>query len=387
MQTVRIGVIGCGSVAEIAHFPAIKRSRNVVLAGVQSRSRDSASRASAKWGPVPVYETVEELVAADDIDAVVVASPNSYHYDHACAALKAGCHVYIEKPMASTNAQAWELVRLARDRQLRLTVGCHHRFWTQHRWARSLINQGVVGKVHLVRSSLHETWHLYQENVATSDYRMRPAQAVAGTLFDQGSHRVDLISYLVGSTPTRVVGIARNVASPELGPLIDDLAVAIIEYENGAHGILTADKFSPVVSNITEVYGDSGTMFASSEAINPFQSVPLAVYTSREYDWSDFPDELRKFRYPTDFWVKDLQSPILEPRWLSLVPARVRPFDEMHADFADAILTRRDPELTPEDGAFGMEILSGVLRSMDVGGWVDLPLDVEQVPAALRGTV
>lgn len=383
MEQVRIGVIGCGSVAQIAHLPAIARLTTLRLGGLQSRTRASAELVSAQWGGVPVFDTVDELVTSGAVDAVIIASPNKFHFDHAATALRAGLHVYIEKPMTSTNTQAWELVRLARAGGLRLTVGCHHRFWTQHRWARELIEQGVVGDVRLVRSSLHETWHLYQEHVATSDYRLHPEQAVAGTLFDQGSHRADLISFLVGSRPRRVMGIAKNVASPELGPFIDDLVIAVIEYENGAHGILTTDKFSPVVSNITEVYGTAGMMFASSEAMNPFQSVPLAVYTANEYDWSTLPEVLRQYRYPDAFWVDDLIRPTLQPRWVSIVPPRTSPFDAILGDFAAAILERRDPALTPEQGAFSMEVLSGVLRSTESGGWVDLPLATEQIPPAL----
>lgn len=384
METVRIGVIGCGSVAQIAHFPTIAQSSRLVLGGLQSRTRSSAERASAAWGPAPVFNSVADLVGSGSVDAVIVASPNAYHYEHATAALEAGLHVYVEKPMASTNTEAWALVALARDRGLKLTVGCHHRFWTQHRWARELIDEGVIGQVRLVRSSLHETWHLYQENVAASDYRMHPEQAVAGTLFDQGSHRVDLLGYLAGGHPRRVVGVAKNVASPELGPLIDDLAIAIIEYENGTHGVLTTDKFSPVVSNITEVYGTAGTLFASSDAINPFQSVPLAVYSAREDDWDSLPAVMRRYRYPEAFWVDDLIRPRLAPRWISIVPPRNRPFTDILEDFAGAILEDHDPAISPEDGAFGMEVLLGVLRSMETGGWVDLPLTGEQVPPALR---
>jgi predicted dehydrogenase len=384
MDQVNVAVSGCGSVAWIAHFPAIARSSKLKLVGVFSRTRAVAEKAAHHWGARHVYRTFDDLVADKEVDAVIVASPNVYHFEQASSALSAGRHVYIEKPMTSTNTQAWDLVRLASENHRKLTVGCQHRFWTQHRWARKLIAQGVVGQVRLVRSSLHETWHLYQENVARSDYRLHPSEAVAGTLFDQGSHRIDLISWLVDSRPRRVVGVAKNVASPELGPLVDDLTVAIVEYENGAHGILTTDKFSPVVSNITEVYGTAGMMFASSDAFNPFQSVPLAVFSANDYDLDSLPEILQRYRYPTAFWVTDFVQKPLEKRWMSIVPPRTNPFDAILEDFADAILLDREPDLTGEDGAYGMEVLCGVLRSMETGGWVDLPLEGEVVPPALR---
>ena len=68
--------------------------------------------------------------------------------------------------------------------------------------------------------------------------------------------------------------------------------------ENGAIGIVTMDKFSPTVSHITEIFGTEGIMFCSQEANNPFQTVPLAVYTAKDYNWEEYPEIMRKYRYP-----------------------------------------------------------------------------------------
>jgi predicted dehydrogenase len=384
MDKLKVAVVGYGSVAWLQHFPVIARSPKLELVAVCGPNLERAQEAASRWAAPATFPDVQALVNGLAFDAAVIASPNAFHYDQAITLLEAGRHVYVEKPMSTTNTQAWSMVEAARRNHVKLTIGCHQRFYLQHRWARDLIEQGVIGEVRFARTSLHESWRLYQENVAMSDFRLKPELSLAGTLFDQGSHRVDLLLWLMGSQPKSLVGIARNVSSPELGESIDDLALITFECNSGAYGMVTADKFSPVVSNITEIYGTEGIMFATSEVLNPFQSVPLAVYTSRDYDWESLPDILREYRWPIDFWVSDLIQKPLPKRWISVTPPRVQPFDLIMDDFASSIIDGREPLVSGEDGANTMEVLSGVFESMRVGGWVNLPLQHEVFPPAVH---
>ena|ERR1700674_148411 len=384
MGKLKVAVVGYGSVAWLQHFPVIARSPKMELVAVCGPNLERAQRAATHWQAPVTFPDVESLVRGVAFDAAVIASPNAFHFAQAMTLLDAGRHVYVEKPMSTTSLQAWAMVEAARRNQVKLTIGCHQRFYLQHRWARDLIEKGVIGEVRFARTSLHESWRLYQENVAMSDFRLKPELAQAGTLFDQGSHRVDLLLWLMGSVPKRLVGTATNVASPELGPLMDDLALVTFECNSGAYGIVTTDKFSPIVSNITEIYGTEGMIFASSEVLNPFQSVPLAVYSNRDYDWESLPDVIRQYRWPIDFWVADLIQKPLPKRWISVTPPRVQPFDLIMDDFASAIIEDHEPLVSGEDGAHTMDVLSGVFESMRVGGWVTLPLDHDVFPPAAR---
>jgi predicted dehydrogenase len=381
---VGIGVIGCGSIAWLAHFPSIKSIPELDLVAVCDINEEYAKNAAKEWGAHAWYLDYRDMLKNKDLGAVIIASPNSLHYEHAIAAAEAGLHVYIEKPMSATNKQAWEIVETCKRNNVKLTIGCNQRFWLQHEWAKKLITDGVIGDVKFGRSSLHETWHLYQDNVAYSDYRMKPQGAVSATLFDQGSHRVDLLTFLMGSKPKRVVGIAKRVATPENISPLDDLSLLTIEYENGAYGIVTTDKFVPVVSNLTEIYGTEGIIFASSEATNPFQSVPLAIYTSKDYDWENLPEIIKKYRYPEEFWVTDLISKPLEKRWISITPPREWSFTRMMKHFLNCFVSDEEPLVTGEDGALTMEVLCGVFKSMETNSWVDLPMSEEVIPPYFR---
>jgi predicted dehydrogenase len=385
MKQLRVGLIGAGSVAWFAHLPAIDVSESFTLAALSSRSQETANRAKERWGAEAAYHDMEDLLAHPDLDVIVIASPNAAHFGQARRALESGLHVLIDKPMSSTNGQAQQLVKLADQRGLAIAVGCHQRYWAQHRQARELIDAGAIGTVRMIRTSLHESWTLYQQNVAHSDFRMSPREAVAGTTFDQGTHRVDLLNFLAGSRPERVVGVVANGVNPDLSPLIDDLAVGIVTYANGIEAVITLDKFSPAVSNITEIYGTEGTIFVSSETINPYQSVPLAIFSSRRYTKESIPAVMRQYRYPGAFWVSDFVSEFLPPQWTSVVPPRNEPFRDLYEDFATRIRGGQSAILpSNEQAASVMEVVCGLMLSSQTRSWVDLPMTEDFTPPGLR---
>jgi len=380
-QGIAVGVIGAGSIAEIAHFPAIRDEPSTKLVAVCDTDKDRVKAAAKKWGAAGWYTDYLDMLSKEKLDLVIIATPNYLHFEQALATADAGAHAIIEKPMACTNTEAWDIVDAFKKKSLKVMVGCNQRFWLQHEIGKHLIEEGVIGDVKMGRSSLHEDWRTYQLNVAAGDFRVKPEETAAATLFDQGSHRVDLLTWLVGSPVKRVVGLDRLVANSVESGIADDAAWVLMEFENGAIGTVSTDKFSPVVSNITEIYGTEGTMFLSSEATNPFQSAPLAIYTAKDYDWDSLPEEIRDYRYPTTFWVNE--SPIaksLEKRWVSIYPPRKWAYTRMLHHFIECVESDRECIIKPEDGAMTMEVLCGVFQSMTTNGWVDLPMPEEVIP-------
>ena len=378
-KKISAGVIGCGSISELCHFQSIKDA-GMELVSVCDINEEFAKRSAKKWGAKRWYTDYRKMFENKDLDVVIIASPNNAHCEQTILAANSGCHVYVEKPMAITNKQAWDMVAACKKNKVKLSVGTNQRFWLQHEYAKKLIEDGVIGEVKFGRSCLHETWHLYQDNVAYSNWRLNPEEAGSATLFDQGSHRIDLIRWLIGSDPIRVFGIAKRVATPEKISPLDDLAVLTMEFKNGAIGIVTSDKFSPVVSNITEVYGTEGMMFCSSEAINPFQTTPLAVYTAKDYSWENYPEIMKDYRYPDNFWVSDLMDKTLKKKWISIVPPRKWSFGRMMKKFLESIIEDKEPPVSGEDGAIVMDVICGVFKSMESNSWADLPLKEEVIP-------
>jgi len=380
MAKVGVGVIGCGSIAEIAHFPSIEESPEAKLIAVCDIDEKRVKQAAEKWKAEKYYTDYRELLENKDVDLVIIATPNNLHYEQAIATAEAGKHAIVEKPLACTNKEAWEMVSKFKEKGLFLMVGTNQRFWLQHEWAKKLLDNGIIGDVYLGRPSLHEGWGLYHEQISVTRFRQYGETAGGGAIFDLGAHRIDLLLWMMGSKPKRVVGVVDRTASPDSYTKLDDLFVVLIEFEDRKYGIVTGDRYSPVVSNIGEFYGTEGTIFIASEAQNPFQSAPLAVFTNKDYSWEDMPELLKLYRHPQLFWAEDIMSRPAPKRWVSIVPPREWSYKRMLRHFIEATSKNETPIIKPEDGALAVEIMCATIKSMQLKQWVDLPLKEEVVP-------
>jgi predicted dehydrogenase len=376
-----MGIVGCGSIAEIAHLPSIARCPEARLVAVCDANADRAQAVAAKWGAEQWFTDHRQMFEKAGLDAVVIATPNNLHRNQAVAAARVGLHVVVEKPLAVTNREAWDIVRVCREAGVKLMVGCDRRFWTHNQWAKELIDEGVIGRLLMSRASLHEHWYNYQNHVARTDFRLDIKVAGGAAINDTGAHAIDLLTWLNGSPVKRVVGVARRLAMPESYTLCDDTALVMVEFENGAVGSISCNRFSPAVNQATELCGTEGTIFTATDATNPFQSWPMAVFTNKEYTLETLPQVLKDYRWPELFWVEDIMSPTVRKRWVPICPPRSpNNYERMTAHFLDCIVHDRPPLISGEDGARAVEVMCAALKSMETGGWVDLPLQEEFIP-------
>ena len=381
MANVRMGVIGCGSIAEIAHFPSIARCKGAKLTAVCDIDAQAAETAARKWGAEQWFTDYREMYDKAKLDGVVIASPNNVHRNQAVAGANAGVHIVVEKPLAVTNYEAWEIVEACKKAGVKLMVGCDRRFWIHNQWAKQLIEDGVIGNLLMSRASLHEHWYNYQNHVARTTFRLDCKVAGGAALNDTGAHVIDLLTWLNGSKVKRAVGIAKRLAMPETYTLCDDTALVMMEFENGAYGTISCNRFSPAVNQATELCGTEGTIFTATDATNPFQSWPMAVYTSKEYSVDTLPKILKDYRWPELFWVEDIINENVRNRWVPICPPRSpNNYDRMTEHYLDCIVNDREPLVSGEDGARAIEVMCAALKSMETGAWVDLPLKEEVVP-------
>ena len=382
MDKLGVGIIGCGSIAQLSHFPSIDELQETELIATCDRDEKRAEEMANKWkAKGKWYTDYRKMLEKEKMDVVIIATPQAYHHEQAIAAAQAGIHLFMEKPLACTNKEGWDIVEAAEKAGVKLMVGCNQRFWPQHLIGKELIEKGVIGEIKMGRSSLHESWKLFPEKLAFTDFRQRADEGASAALLEVAVHRIDLIRWLMGSEVKRVVGLAKRIASPENYTLLDDAMWMMMEFENGSMVAVSSDRFSPVVSNITEIYGTQGTMFLSSEATNPFQSVPLAIYSDKDYNWDELPDVMRKWFYPQNFWPDDVIAKPVPKRWISISPPREWSYSKMLKYFVDCIQKNKEPELTSgRDGAKVIEIICAVFKSMETNSWVDLPLKEEVVP-------
>lgn len=219
---IKCGVIGAGWWATFAHIPALLAHPNAELVAVQKRSRQEARKVADDFGIPIACSTASELLAIDGIEAVVVSSTPNRHYEHALAALSAGKHVLIEKPMTLTAAQAVELVELARNCGTQFLISCPWHYTAHASEAQRLIRSGYLGKVrmismlmtnpisHLLRGNgtqpTHGTPYMHPREGTYSD----PNIAGGGQIYAQVCHAAAYLTFLTGARPIEVFARFHN---------------------------------------------------------------------------------------------------------------------------------------------------------------------------------
>lgn len=145
MESVaRIGIIGCGGIANGKHMPALAKLPNVEMVAFCDIERSRAEKAAQEYGAkeAQVYQDYVQLLKEESLDVVHVCTPNSSHAPITIASLEAGCHVMCEKPMAKTAQEAWAMVAAAKRTGKKLTIGYQNRFRNDSEYLKKACERG-----------------------------------------------------------------------------------------------------------------------------------------------------------------------------------------------------------------------------------------------------
>ncbi len=217
MQTVRWGIIGAGRIARKVGL-AMRQSATVQLCAVYARRHEAAQSLADDLGGLAVYTDLDDMWRAADIDAVYIALPNHLHAEVALAALQAGKHVLIEKPMACTAAEVVAIQQMANQQQLVAMEAMMYRMHPQTQQVMQLIAEGAIGDVRQV----HVAFGYRQDN--PHDIRMRESVG-SGAIYDIGCYGVNLVQRLMPTTPLSIWGEAVLDANQ-----VDVLATSVVRY-------------------------------------------------------------------------------------------------------------------------------------------------------------
>ena len=192
-EPVRVGVLGTGAVSQIVHLPILTERSDARVTAVSDADPHRARTLADRFGVDRVLDD-EALLRDDDVDAVVICTPNHLHAEQAMAALAAGKHVLCERPLALTARDAGRVVARARKAGRLLAVNMSHRFRPDVAALRSFVAGGELGRVYAVRGS----WLNRTAPVHRSTWRQRPGESGGGALMDIGLPALDLCLWLVG---------------------------------------------------------------------------------------------------------------------------------------------------------------------------------------------
>ena len=284
---IKIGILGCGKIAQVRHIPEYAANPDCQLVGFYNPTKSRAEDMAAKYGGL-AYDTAEELLANPEIDAVSVCAANYAHAELSIQALNAGKHVLCEKPMATTLADCEAMVECAKKNGKFLMIGHNQRLAKAHMEAKRLIDEGLIGNVISFRTCFGhggpETWAI---KPGKDTWFFDKSKAAMGVMADLGVHKTDLIQYLTGQrvvrTTARLVTLDKRGEDGELIG-VDDNAVCIYEMSGGAFGTMTASwTYYGAEDNSTVLYGTRGEMRIYDDPAHSIV-VKLSDGTVRTYD-------------------------------------------------------------------------------------------------------
>ncbi|HMS37366.1 MAG TPA: Gfo/Idh/MocA family oxidoreductase, partial [Arachnia sp.] len=259
-DTVRFGIVGCGVIAHF-HAQAILAADHAELVGCYGRGVEQTEKYAAHYG-IERFDSLRALLASDRIDAVCICTPSGLHAHQAIAALSAGKHVVVEKPMSLTLAEADRLIAAAEASGRKATVISQLRYQEAVRAAKQATDAGALGRI--VSASLAMKYFRSADYYASGGWRGTWAMDGGGALMNQGIHGVDILRHLMGPADW-VFGRAETlVHSIE----VEDTAAAVIGFRNGAVGTGEASPpRHPGYPRRIQICGDKGRPAPQEDSI------------------------------------------------------------------------------------------------------------------------
>jgi len=281
-RIVKIGIIGCGGIANGKHMLSLRKLKNVQMVAFCDIIRERAEKAAKEFGTpdAKVYEDYRELLKDESIEVVHVCTPNKSHAPISIAAMEAGKHVMCEKPMAKTAADAQAMLDASKRTGKKLTIGYQNRQTKAMRLLKQMCDNGDLGdiyfgKAHAIRRRAVPTWGVF----------MNEEEQGGGPLIDIGTHALDLTLYMMNNYDVYSVsgnchyklGKRPNCANA-WGPwdpekyTVEDSAFGFIKMKNGATIILESswaiNLANPMEATCTLAGTEAGVDFLDGMRVN-----------------------------------------------------------------------------------------------------------------------
>lgn len=247
-RIVRVGIVGCGGIANGKHLPALSRIENVQMVAFCDIIKERAEKAAKEYGTkdAAVYTDYKEMLEKEDVEVVHVLTPNKSHAPISIYAMEHDCHVMCEKPMAKTYADAKAMLDAHKRTGKKLTIGYQNRFRSDSTYLKKACERGDLGeiyyaKAHAVRRRAVPTWGVF----------LNEEEQGGGPLIDIGTHALDLTLWCMDNyKPKSVKGSVfkklgdHNDSGNAWGPwdpkeyTVEDSAFGFIQMEDGSTIIL-----------------------------------------------------------------------------------------------------------------------------------------------------
>jgi len=348
---VGFAVVGCGVIGPW-HAKAIELAPRCELIALCDVEIAKADRLAADYGSVPCYKDHRTMLRKEpDIDAVCVCVPSGIHWRIAVDAAKAGRHVLSEKPLDVTLGHMDTMIATCRKQKVKLGCIFQRRTKAITKAARKVVEQGKLGK--LVLADCYQKYYRSPAYYKSAGWRGTWALDGGGALMNQGVHGIDQLLHIVGDVDTVTAHAAPLVRDIR----VEDTAVAILRFKNGAFGVIEGTtSVTPGMSCRTEIHGENGTLIFTDSGLEKYAVARKRADIARD----------AKLNIKESGPSKSAAS---DPKALSVHGHMLQV-----ADMAQAILKDRDPMVPGEDARKAVELILAIYKSARTGKTVKLPL-------------
>ena len=249
---LKTAVIGCGKVGHF-HAAAYEKLENSLFCAVFDRDLSRAMAFAKQYG-VNAYDNISEMIETEGVNVVSICTPHPVHAEVAIAAANAGCHILVEKPLASNLEDCDAMLRAAARSNVRVGTVCQRRFYSPCLRIKQAIDDGKLGRPVLgVVTMLGWRDKAYYDS---DPWRGTWEGEGGGVLVNQAPHQLDLLLWYMGDIE-EVYGFWRNLNHPYIE--VEDTAVAVIKFKNGGIGqVLVSNAQNPALYGKVHVHGENG---------------------------------------------------------------------------------------------------------------------------------
>jgi predicted dehydrogenase len=358
MKPIGVAIIGCGGITLQNHLPGLALCPDTKVVALCDSDAATLERAKQQTGIATASNRYEEIVKRDDVQAVIIATPNFLHGPIALAAIAAGKHVLCEKPIAMSFTEAKQMVEAAEKARVRHMTAFTYRFVPAMRYLDHLVKRGDLGQPYHYRSCRLQDWGT--RNVG---WRQVKKLAATGEIGDMLSHRIDFAHLLVGPMKRLVANLGnRTPVRDGRTNDTDDWVALLAEFESGASGVLESSKLA---SGVNESWRSPDRVELNGSAAS--FSFTTGTWNELQYGPVGGPG-LKALPVPKEFWTRP-GSPRDPGAGDPLVTFR---YDQAW-EFIDAIRNDRPCVPSFHDGVRMQAVIDAALHSAETRQWIDVP--------------
>lgn len=274
MQLVKVGLCAFGMSGKVFHAPFLKEHPGFFMSAIVERTKQESQ---SKYPETTIYQSVEEMLQKADIELVVVNTPVQTHFEYVKMALEAGKNVIVEKPFTVNVTEAESLVKLAKEKNLFLSVYQNRRFDRDYLQVQKILNEGKLGNLKEVEIRFDR----FRTEPSTKEHKENPQLKGSGALHDLGSHLIDQAIQLFGY-PEKLFG---DVFSMKGSAFANDYFEILLYYKNDFRVRLKSSVFSKEAHYAYILHGDKGSFLQERTDDQENELVTGATPTYNE-DWT-----------------------------------------------------------------------------------------------------